>query len=46
MPGARAKMAQMFQAAALKARPAKQVDDKAVDDLLDGILGDLDTSSK
>lgn len=35
-------MAQMFQAATMKARPAKVVDDASADALLDSILGDLD----
>ena len=35
-------MAQMFQAAAVKARPAKPVDDATTDALLDDILGGLD----
>jgi hypothetical protein len=41
VPGGRAKMAQMFQAAAIKARPAKPVDDASADALLDDILGNL-----
>lgn len=44
VPGARAKMAQMFQAAAVKARPARQMDDKSTDELLEDILGGLDAN--
>ena len=46
MPGARAKMAQMFQAAALKARPAKPLDDEAAEAALEDVLANLEPASK
>lgn len=43
-PGARSRMQRMFQTAQTKAKPTRTVaDDASADELLEGILGNLDS---